>query len=453
MTLPLAHAFGARYDLPVPLYLFVLGGAAIVFASFLFVLPTAVTGRGQVVGDYGGRRLVVPATARWLVAALLVLMIVAGFVGSQEVPENILPTVFWLLVWIAVPVSCGVFGDWTRYANPFIEIARHADRESVRRTLIGGPRLAWPRRLGWWPATVLFFALACGELIFNATATLPRVVALGLIVYALLTVAGAVVFGAEAWLERGEVFSVLFATWGRLGWFRFGAPGRRGFLGGLWDTEFVASVSRIAFVLLLLVSVSFDGLLATPTWKHWRLQLPLNYQFGTTRYRIGETIAFLLLLALVWTVLQLFATAVGRVGRLNRSSLGCLAMLLPSMLPISFGYLVAHNADYLAINGQLMMPLLGNPAGLAHWPTFPYPFNDSYEVNINLVPTSVIWYCQVVLIIAVHIAAIVIAHRHLGHVVVVLRQARLAEWPWIVAMVCYTMTSLWLLAQPVAKGG
>jgi len=37
-----AHVFGKRYDLPVPLWLFVFGGAAVVFLSFLLVLPRAV---------------------------------------------------------------------------------------------------------------------------------------------------------------------------------------------------------------------------------------------------------------------------------------------------------------------------------------------------------------------------------------------------------------------------
>ena len=31
----LAHAFGARFDLPIPLWVFVVSGAAIVIASFL----------------------------------------------------------------------------------------------------------------------------------------------------------------------------------------------------------------------------------------------------------------------------------------------------------------------------------------------------------------------------------------------------------------------------------
>ena len=38
----LAHAFGQRYTLPLPLLLFVLGGAVVVGASFLIVLPRAV---------------------------------------------------------------------------------------------------------------------------------------------------------------------------------------------------------------------------------------------------------------------------------------------------------------------------------------------------------------------------------------------------------------------------
>jgi hypothetical protein len=471
VTLLFAHAFGARYDLPVPLGLFVFGGAAVVFLSFLLILPTrveAATGHalGPALVDRSGRSLAWSRGRSALMGVIWVVLaalIVAGFAGTQEVAENILPTFFWLLIWVGVPISCGLVGDWTRYVNPFAAIAHLAGRESVRRVVISGSQpMAWPRRLGWWPATVLFFVLACGELIYNDTATLPNVVALGLVMYALVTATAAVVFGAEAWLERGEVFSVLFATWGRLGWFRFGAPGPRGFLGGLWEANFEASVSRVAFVLLLLVSVSFDGLLSTPTWKQWRLSLPLAYQVGTTGYKIGETIAFVLLLLLIWAVLQCFAYAVDRVGRLGLGSFGALAGLLPSMLPIAFGYLFSHNADYLAINGQLLMPLLGNPVGSPSWPHLGYPFNDSYEVNLNLVPTSAIWYFQVVLIVLVHIAAILIAHRHLGHAVErrglsrpveTRRLARLAEWPWIVAMVCYTVSSLWLLAQPLVAEG
>src|SRR5437879_953171 len=236
-----------------------------------------------------------------LIAGLLVIVLaVIGWTGSQEVAENILPTAFWLLTWIAIPISCALIGDWTRPVNPFAAVARWCDRDRARRALLGGAqRVSWPRWLGFWPAAVLFFALACGELVYNATATLPATTATGLVVYLGLNALAGLVFGAEAWTAQGEVFSVLWATWGRLGWFRFGAPGPHRFGGGL-EAPFEASVSRITFLLLLLVSVSFDGLLSTPAWKSLVLKLPIALLPGTTAFLVFETLGFLALAARAW---------------------------------------------------------------------------------------------------------------------------------------------------------
>ena len=48
----------------------------------------------------------------------------------------------------------------------------------------------------------------------------------------------------------------------------------------------------------------------------------------------------------------------------RRRASRALAALLPSLLPIAFGYLLAHNLEFLVVNGQLLIPLAGNPAGL-----------------------------------------------------------------------------------------
>ncbi|HZS93407.1 MAG TPA: hypothetical protein VFA78_01295 [Chloroflexota bacterium] len=452
MTHIFLHAFGKRYDLPIPLALFVFGGAAVVFVSFLVVLPRAVPIEGvDVYPDQPGPyRLHV--TWGTLSGLFLLVLIVSGLAGSQEIPENILPTVFWIVLWIAVPLSCGVIGNWTKPVNPFAALAEVVDRPGLRQTILGGPAFTYPDWLDFWPAAFLFFLVACGELIYNQVATIPAVTAFALLVYALFTVLASLTFGCEAWLERGEMFSVLYSTWGRIGYFRFGAPGNRGFLGGL-KSRFEPTVSRITFVLLLLTSVSFDGLLATPFWKHTRDTLPVAMQPGTVTYLLLTTLAFLVLLGIAWTVFGGFSLMVRAAGGLDESPLIVLAGLLPSVLPISFGYLFAHNAEYLAINGQLLLPLLGNPAGLAWWPVLPYPFNDSYEINHNLLPSSVVWYTQVGLIVIVHIVAVVLAHDYLTRAARTVRQARAAEWPWMLDMVLYTMSSLWLLAQPLVKGG
>lgn len=445
-----AHAFGKRYDLPVPLWLFVGGGAAVVFLSFLLVLPTAVrpaTAMGPHLGErLSLRRAPLRSVIAWIVLAGLAVI---GWIGSQAVAENILPTAFWLLIWIAVPISCGFIGDWTRPVNPFAAVARLTDRDGLRRTLLGtSRRFGWPARLGFWPAVVLYFAVASGELVYNGTATIPSVTATAIAVYFGINALMGLLVGTDAWTARGEVFSVLWSTWGRIGWWRFGGPGRRRFLGGL-EVPFEATVSRMTFILLLLMSVTFDGLLSTPGWKSLELKLPVAP--GTVPFLLFETGVFIALVVAAWLVFGAFAAAVRAVGRLEISWMDTVAGLMRSLLPISFGYLVAHNADYLAINGQLLIPLLGNPVGWDGVKLLPPPFNDSYELNPNILPSAVLWYGEVVLIVLVHIAAVFEAHRFLGRTARTVRDARRSEWPWIIAMVGYTMTSLWLLAQPVVE--
>ncbi|MGH9121124.1 MAG: hypothetical protein ACRDYC_04135, partial [Acidimicrobiales bacterium] len=198
----LEHAFGKRYDVPIPVYLFVLGGAAVVFLSFLLVLPRPVAAQtepppcGDAIVSRPTRRI--PAA---LGLAILFLTVLAGITGSNEVAENILPVTFWLFVWIGIPVSCGAIGDWTNAINPMAALARLADHPRLRQALLGRrEHFTWPAKLGWWPAVALYFAAACGELIYNGTDTHPHFLAVTLIVYVVVDMAGAVLFGAEAWL-------------------------------------------------------------------------------------------------------------------------------------------------------------------------------------------------------------------------------------------------------------
>jgi hypothetical protein len=439
----LAHAFGERYDLPIPLVLFVLGGGLVVLLSFALVLRRRTPTEGAGLAAYDGALPPAPRTG-WGLAALLVTagLVYAGLAGAQEISENVVPTVFWLLVWIGVPLSCGLLGDWTRPVNPFAFLARIGDNARVRRLVLARDSpLTWPRALGWWPAVALYFVLACGELVFNLTATLPRVIATGVLVYAVVSLVAGLIFGT-AWLERGEVFSVLFATWGRLGWFRFGTSGRPGFTGGL-RTPFEPSPSRIAFVLLLLISVNFDGLLAIPRWNAFETAHVAPGDLHA--FRIG---AFLGLAVVIAVAFGAFAYASSRAGRHGVTPAAALAGLLPSMVPIAFAYLLAHNLQYLLVNGQLLGPLLGNPTG-THPLGLPYPFNESVDPNPTFLPSAFYWYAGVVAIVAAHVLAVVLAHRHLGKTAADERMARRSEYPWLVAMVAYTMVSLTLIAQPL----
>jgi hypothetical protein len=439
MNLMPLHAFGTRYDLPAPLYLFLIGAGAVVFISFLLVLQRPVV-RVRPGGEDVPPVPHTPSWPGWLMVLVSLILIAGGLFGSQSTPDNVVVTAVWLVFWIAVPITIAVIGNCWPYISPLNVVAR----------LVGPKaRFAWPRWWGYWPATILFFLFACGELVFNGVTTTPAGAAEVLLAYGVLNAVMAALFGAETWLRRGEVFSVLFATWGRLGYVRFGAPGRRGFFGGL-TRPFEASVSRLTFVLMLLVSVSFDGLLATPAWKNAVSQLPSALEPGAPGYTVLLVVVFVALVLLIWGLFAGFAAAVRAVGHLDEPLLDVVAGLIPSLVPIAFGYLLAHNFDYLAINGQLLIHQASDPFGSGTMNLFG---TVNYEPNRNLIPTAFVWYFEIVLIIAVHIAAVVLAHGYLGRTARTESQGRRAEWPWIAAMVGYTMSSLWLLAQPIVQEG
>ena len=441
----LAHAFGARYELPIPLYLFVVGGALVVVLSFLLVLRTPGGSAPEVLADDAvPLRSFGPISGP--VSILLTLLVaIVGLTGSQEIPENIAPEVFWVLVWIGVPLSCGLLGDWTRPFNAFANLGRLGDSARLRKVVLARND-ALPWRVGWWPAVVLFIFLVLGELVFNLHTTVPAFVGGALLAYGGLSFFLGLLFG-PGWLARGEVFSGLFNAWGRLGLFRFGAPGRRRFAGGL-DVPFEPSASRVVFVLLLLVSINFDGLLATPQWASYeRRTLGIN----TSGIDILRTASLVVLVTAVLAVFAAFAVASARAGRFPSSPVTALAGLQQSLVPIAFGYLIAHYLQYLLTNGQLMIPLIGNP-GYKSWPIhLPDPFNDSFEVNRTLLPNSFYWYLSVIVIVAVHVVAVVLAHRALLQRTGDEQAARRSEYPWLVAMVAYTAFSLFLIAQPLTQ--
>ncbi|HUR14914.1 MAG TPA: hypothetical protein VM097_10540 [Mycobacteriales bacterium] len=445
LLIPLEHAFGERYELPLPLWLFVVGGAAVVLVSFLVVLrrPTAALPQDAPPDVVPPSRFHPFAGPLSVLVALLVAY--TGIAGVQETSENIAPLFFWLGLWIVVPMTVGILGDWSRPVNPFANLARLGDTAAVRRRVLArGAPLQWS--FGWWPAVGLFVALVLGELVFNLDATTPSFVGWTIVLYGLACAFLGLLYG-ESFVQRGEVFSGLFDAWGRLGFWRHGAPGARRFGGGL-DVPFDTSPSRVVFVLLMLVSINFDGLLATPRWSSYERRTVGTDPHDLEVLRVGS----LLLLALVVLGVFLgFAYLSARAGRFGTGPLGSLALLLPSLVPIAYGYLVAHYLQYVVINGQLLLPLIGNP-GYPDWPVhLPRPFNDDYVVNVATPGSSFYWYLSVVVIVAVHVIAVLLANRRLAARAADPGRARRAEYPWLVAMVAYTAFSLVLIAQPLTE--
>src|SRR5207253_11055099 len=130
-----------------------------------------------------------------------------------------------------------------------------------------GLRRRYPEALGLWPAVGLLLAVAWTELVFPSPAV-PTNIAWLTLGYSLLTWGGMAVFGSENWIKRGEVFAIFFGLFARFAptetLIRKESVARglalRPFGAGLLANA-PASVSMLAFVLLVLSSVLYDGLL------------------------------------------------------------------------------------------------------------------------------------------------------------------------------------------------
>jgi hypothetical protein len=219
-----AHGFGQRYDLPLPLSLYLFGTAAAVVLSFVIVGLFARHAPGA--SGYPRVDLLARPLYRQIARALgtflklfsislLVLTVIAGFYGSQNPYQNIAPTLVWIIWWVGLAVFSAFFGDLWVLINPWRAVFDWADR--LYRT--GGGRglgLHWPypEALAVWPAFTLLLAVSWTELVFASPAMPANIAGLALF-YSLLTWTGMAAFGSEAWLKHGEVFSVFFGVFAR----------------------------------------------------------------------------------------------------------------------------------------------------------------------------------------------------------------------------------------------
>ena len=97
---------------------------------------------------------------------------------------------------------------------------------------------------------------------------------------------------------------------------------------------------------------------------------------------------------------------------------------------------------------QWLLPLLADPFGLG-WHLLP---TGGFQPSTLLAPAALVWYVQVVLIVGGHVIAMYLAHLRAGERFQAAQSVLLSQYPILVLMVLYTMTSLWILAQPITSG-
>ena len=311
---------------------------------------------------------------------------------------------------------CALVADFWALLNPLDSLFRWAGAPSLR--------LACPRRLGEWPAVVLFLAFAWAELVWPDK-DVPARLACALLGYALLTWTGMFLYGRETWLARGEAFSLAFGLLAR-----FAPLGRRG-LGRV-------SFPYMVFVLLMLATVTYDGFLETPLMQRIQTALydtPLLFALSELGFDQSQLIDTALLLLFPLAFLAIFLLANGRAAQ----------DYVLTLVPIAVAYHLAHYFSLLLTAGQFVIPLASDPFG-AGWDLFG---TAGYKVNLAVLNPYVFWYGAVVLIVIGHVLAVLQARRIALRLHGTGSTALARERPMMALMVAYTMTSLWILAQSV----
>jgi hypothetical protein len=460
-----AHGFGQRYDLPLPLSLYLLGAAAAVAASFVIVGLLVRPAPGA--RDYPridlsahplGRFVAQPVLLgclKLVFAGLMVLTVIAGFCGSQDPYRNIAPTLVWIIWWVGLAVFSAFVGDLWALVNPWRTTFEVIDR--LYRSIRGrglALRLSYPDVLGVWPAVVLLLAVSWTELVFPSPGV-PANIAWLAVIYSLLTWTGMAVFGVETWAERCEVFSIFFGLFARLAPTEPSVRDVRGKFGlalrpfgaGLLVDEPV-SPSMVAFVLLVLSTVLYDGLLTTSEWAELeRALVSLLPASGELNSIIARTIGLVAFWGLFLGA-YLAVSALMSILTPTRSPLEMARRFVLTLVPIAIAYHLAHYLTYLLTQGQYVVPLASDPFGYG-WNLFG---TGGYRVDIGVVGARFAWYAAVSSVVLGHIAAVYLADVR-AHQVLVLRRAALrSQLPLTALMVAYTVVSLSILAQPIVEG-
>jgi hypothetical protein len=483
----IAHGFGERYALPVPLWLYLYGASVAVILSFAI---TALFFSRKESGkkDYPRYNLLkhpwigqillnvhICRSLRSISILILVLIISAGLLGSQRASDNFAPAFIWIVWWVGLGILVTSLGNIWHLVNPWIGIhdaivwlishVSGEENETTAREL--------PNTWGILPALSIFIIFVWIELIYNGS-SIPSQLALLTSAYSVYTVGGMLLFGKNAWLNRGEVFSVYFRILSRLSIFEFRINERSVCLkcsskcqtndecidcyecfskcsdlnkeinlrlpaSGL-TIGHIVQPGELLFILTMLASVSFDGFLITPLWmKLYIGQRDVFIENFTFFQTLGLAGALALFSGLFLFFLKISHFLSGKSSSRNSWA----ATFIYTLVPIAAAYNIAHYFTFVLVPGQRIISLASDPFG--------YGLNlfgtASYQVNDSFMGAAFVWYTQVLIIILGHVLAVIIAHVVAVQIIGDHRRAMLSQFPTLVLMIIYTIGSLWIIAQ------
>jgi hypothetical protein len=199
----------------------------------------------------------------------------------------------------------------------------------------------------------------------------------------------------------------------------------------------------VAFIVVMLGSVAFDGLSRQQWWQERLYNLEADYIVDSPRTAdlVATGFNLLGLLAAVVAVALLFLIAVWAARAVSGWREGLAGLFVASLIPIALAYSVAHYFTLLVNQGQFALPLSSDPFGKG-WDLFG---TSDFQPSLFNSPNA-IWYVQVGVLVVGHVLGLAVAHDRAVALWGSARTAVRSQYAMLALMVLYTCTGLWLLS-------
>ena len=356
-------------DLPIPFDIVLNSSALVVLITFVYLKvswkESIVTPRQEVFNDKQN------FIGKLFGIIILFLLVAPGIFGNESSKTSIAPLILWVFLWIGVPVLGLLFGDIYSKFNPLNLFSLKSDKpESV------------------YFACILFIGLTWFELVWRKPGN-PLNIAIVLIT--LFVCVNLLRYFLKKSLIEVDPLLLLHYLYSKLKLFN-SRPYFRSLLDNIGNLAKLRGIEY--FVLLMIGTVTYDGLRETTFWYN---------QFGSRTDDMGfSTMMFLIMnlgTILFYRFACFFAIKVGGSDlKLNHVS----NLFGHTMLPIAFAYHVTHYLTLLLFESQ----------------TFFYRFNDPIGIGMNILnvqePTInyfveplVIWGIQVAVTLLGHMLSLI----------------------------------------------
>ena len=394
-------------DLPIPFDIVLNSSALVVLITFVYLKvswkESIITPRQEVFNDRQN------FIGKLFGIIILFLLVAPGLFGDESSKTSVAPLILWVFLWIGVPVLGLLFGDIYSKFNPLNLFSLKSEKpESV------------------YFACILFIGLTWFELVWKEPGN-PLNIAIVLIT--LFVCVNLLRYFLKKSLIEVDPLLLLHYLYSKLKLFN-SRPYFRSLLDNIGNLAKLKGIEY--FVLLMIGTVTYDGLRETTFWYN---------QFGSRTDDMGfSTMMFLIMnlgTILFYRFACFFAIKVGGSDlKLNHVS----NLFGHTMLPIAFAYHVTHYLTLLLFESQ----------------TFFYRFNDPIGIGMNILnveePTInyfieplVIWGIQVAVTLLGHMLSVVLAHdlavKLFGH-----QQSDKTQYIFLFITVALTLQALFVLS-------